>query len=221
MTRSTFALLLVSLALSGCATLPRDHATSTDPTPDGEAAAAKPPEAAAAHEGQGVAPFATRVVQVDVTVGLLVVSSGLGYWLDHGVVLTSLHAVNSVPPNGGLVIRSGGQSFNASTWVGGNRTDLDAAILYVHDREQQGPLPPGLAPCADGIVATPDDRLLTLEGELPVPTRMDPALSGAAVYSPSGDCRLGLLAPDVRDPTVPRVTPISAQALLEKSLPGE
>jgi hypothetical protein len=222
MTRVTLAILVAAASLSGCATR---GPTSVD-APD--AAASQVPSLAVpldppanAHQGPGPAPFTSRVVQVDVTVGLEVVSSGLGYWLDHGVVLTSLHAVNTVPPDGGLVVRADGQSFNASTWAGGNRTDLDAAILYVHNGDKQGALPALVEPCAEGVAPTPDDVLLTPSSSIAIPTTMHPQLSGAAVYSPSGDCRLGVLNPDPSDPTRPRVTPISAQAILEKALPED
>lgn len=222
MIRSTLAILVAAAALSGCATRgpATPDASPAQPSPAPAAAVPLSPPADA-HQGPGPAPFTSRVVQVDVTVGLEVVSSGLGYWLDHGVVLTSLHAVNSVPPDGGLVVRADGRSFNASTWAGGNRTDLDAAILYVHNRDKQGALPALVEPCAEGVAPTPDDVLLTPSSNMPIPTTMHPQLSGAAVYSPSGDCRLGVLSPDPSDAKRPRVTPISAQAILEKALPED
>lgn len=224
MNRSTLAVLLLTATLAGCATRGTVPAPAPEPVDDATvppAAESTPPPAPSAspQSGKGPVAFRSRVVQVDVTEGLTVVSSGLGYWIAPGVVLTSLHAVNSVPPTGGLVVRADGESFNASTWAGGNRTDLDAAILFVHEREKQGELPPLLEPCADGIVLTPEDRLLTPAGPVAVPSTMDPKLSGATVYSASGDCRLGVLSSDPATPSTPRITPISAQAILEKALP--
>lgn len=213
--------LIAPFILASCATTGGGIApVSSAPGQDVKAAQADRPVATAETESPA-AGITSGVVQIDVTVGPQVVSTGLGYWLEHGVVLTALRTVNNVPPNGGLIVRAGGKFFNASTWSAGNYEDLDAAVLYVHERASHGPLPELIPACVDGIEPTPEDRLLTTSGEIAIPDLMTPELTGAAVYSPSGECRRGILSSAPDDLRTPRVTPISAQRTLQATLPKE
>jgi hypothetical protein len=184
MTRSHIFLAASALLLSGCATSPPSRTLA-------------------------LAPELSHHVAVDVVLDGQRVGGGQGTWLEPGLVVTTLDAVNDVPPTSELVIRAGGDiRLPASLWTGGNLDDANVAFLFVHHPEKFGALRelPHQHLCESPVNAADP-------GHFDAPT---PSLSGTPVAGPEG-CVAGLLS--VRDGEVV-VVPLDALKLVARGLPA-
>lgn len=184
MTRSHCLLAATALLLSACASSPTSRAPA--------------PSASLSH-----------VVAVDVVLDGQRVGGGQGTWLEPGLVVTTLDAVNDVPPTGELVVRAGSDiRLSASLWTGGNLEDANVAYLFVHHPESFGALGrlPRQSLCASDAGARDGDPI-----DVPAPS-----LSGTPIHGPAG-CVAGLLS--VRAGEVV-VVPLDALELVARGLPA-
>lgn len=158
---------------------------------------------------------------VDVVLDGQRVGGGQGTWLEPGLVLTTLDAVNDVPPTGELIVRAGdGTRLSASVWSGGNPDDANAAYLFVHHPDRFGTL--AHLP-RQSLCATAPKALLAIHPGDPAPEPLDLArfppaqasLSGSIVRSPDG-CIAGLVS--VRESEAALVS-LEALQLVARSLP--
>lgn len=158
---------------------------------------------------------------VDVVLDGQRVAGGQGTWLEPGVVLTTLDAVNDVPPTGELIVRAGdGTRLSASVWTGGNPLDANAAYLFVHHPERFGAL--ARLPAQSLCAATPQVLMATHPGDsAPEPldlSRFPPsqaALTGSIVRGPDG-CIAGLVTVSENNATL---VPLQALQLVARSVP--
>lgn len=184
MTRSHVFLAAAALLLSGCATTPPSRTLA-------------------------LAPDVSHHVAVDVVLDGQRVGGGQGTWLEPGLVVTTLDAVNDVPPTGELVVRAGDDiRLPASLWTGGNLEDANVAFLFVHRPEDFG-----------ALAQLPRQRLCALPVTAPAPSQLDvaePSQSGTPVSGPDG-CVAGLLS--VREGQAV-VVPLDALKLVARGLPA-
>lgn len=196
MTRLALLAATGAVLLSACATAPSQRPSAAEPT--------------LSHD-----------VAVDVVLDGQRVGGGQGTWLDAGLVLTTLDAVNDVPPTGELIVRAAnGTRLSASLWTAGNPNDANAAYLFIHHPERFGALAelPAQALCA----STPSELLAAHPGE-PAPAALaidrfsgtDVSLTGTVVRDPAG-CIAGLVS--VFEERVTLV-PLEALQLVANALP--
>lgn len=160
-------------------------------------------------------------LRVDVELNGQRVGGGQGTWFQQGVVLTTLDAVNDVPPTGELVVRAAdGTRLSASLWAGGNPLDANAAYLFVHSPERFG----ALAELSDQPLCAqePAKHLATHPGhsspsslDLSLFSASQPSLSGTVLRGEDG-CISGLVA--VREDRV-EVVPLTALHHVAKGIP--
>jgi hypothetical protein len=158
---------------------------------------------------------------VDVVLDGQRVGGGQGTWLEPGVVLTTLDAVNDVPPTGELIVRAGdGTRLSASVWTGGNPVDANAAYLFVHHPDRFGAL--ARLPAQSLCASAPQVLLATHPGDsTPEPLALSrypasqPELTGSIVRGPDG-CIAGLVTVRQDEATL---VPLEALQLVARSLP--
>jgi hypothetical protein len=151
-------------------------------------------------------------VRISVQVGQHRVSAAQGIWVRPGVVLTTLDAVNTVPPTGELVVHTQEGDFPASLWVGGNPSDTNIALLYVHPVRPFGAL--HALPARPMCSQTPPLETLRAPDARPAADALGATdtLTGTPLFAPSG-CVGGLIA--VLPGQLPALVPADALARLK------
>lgn len=196
MTRIALLAATGAVLLSACATAPSQRPSVAEPT--------------LSHD-----------VAVDVVLDGQRVGGGQGTWLDAGLVLTTLDAVNDVPPTGELIVRAmDGTRLSASLWTAGNPVDANAAYLFVHHPDRFGAL--ARLPAQSLCASAPQVLLATHPSDsTPEPLALSrypasqPELTGSIVRGPDG-CIAGLVTVRQDEATL---VPLEALQLVARSLP--